>query len=409
MRAVSRTPSGSTIAAWPPARRRARSGHKGEHDGVAMAQKSGLYYAAIAGTAGTKPVERELFKGVCYCCKTAMATGPKGEIFAAWRHVFAGNFRDMGFTVSRDGGKSFSPLVRVSEDGWSINGCPDDGPAMAVDAAGTVHLVWPTVIGGAEGAILYATSRDGRSFSKPVRVPTLGSPKPSHPQVIVDGKPAASPWHGMKWLAGGSPPFAGSRSILHVPSRSVRSSVLPAEGASTYPVLAATNNGSSPSGSPVAIDRSSGCGPCARSGAIEFQAAGSRTRSIGRRGGGAPRRRRGRRRREGARESTTAPRPASTGSRDAGDAQRRGGAEIDLAVFDQDDAARRLTIDTVAPQDLDRLRRLRGAEPQIACAIARRDEPHGPLAEGARAVEQHDAAGGCRAHDSTLAPHGGTA
>ena len=85
--------------------------------------------------------ERELFKGVCYCCKTAMAIGPDGAIYAAWRHVFAGNLRDMGFTVSRDGGKTFSPLTRVNQDGWSINGCPDDGPAMAVDAKGTVHLV----------------------------------------------------------------------------------------------------------------------------------------------------------------------------------------------------------------------------------------------------------------------------
>ena len=41
--------------------------HKGEHDGVAMAQKSALYYAADG-----QP-ERELFKGVCYCCKTALA------------------------------------------------------------------------------------------------------------------------------------------------------------------------------------------------------------------------------------------------------------------------------------------------------------------------------------------------
>ena len=98
------------------------SEHKGEHDGVAMAQKSGLYYAADGVP------ERELFKGVCYCCKTAMATGPKGEIYAAWRHVFAGNMRDMGFTMSRDGGKTFAPLTRVNEDGWSIQGCPDDGP-----------------------------------------------------------------------------------------------------------------------------------------------------------------------------------------------------------------------------------------------------------------------------------------
>ena len=35
--------------------------------------------------------------------------------------------------------------TRVNQDGWSIQGCPDDGPAMAVDAKGTVHLVWPTV------------------------------------------------------------------------------------------------------------------------------------------------------------------------------------------------------------------------------------------------------------------------
>ena len=124
------TRSGSIIARWPPPRRRAHAEHKGEHDGVAMAQKSGLYYAADGVP------ERELFKGVCYCCKTAMATGPKGEIYAAWRHVFAGNMRDMGFTMSRDGGKTFAPLMRVNQDGWSIQGCPDDGPAMAVDAKG---------------------------------------------------------------------------------------------------------------------------------------------------------------------------------------------------------------------------------------------------------------------------------
>jgi hypothetical protein len=153
--------------------------HHGEHDGVAMAQKSGLYYAADGVP------ERELFKGVCYCCKTAMATGPKGEIYAAWRHVFAGNMRDMGFTVSRDGGKTFAPLTRVNQDGWSIQGCPDDGPAMAVDAQGTVHLIWPTVR-NEMGVLLYATSKDGVAFTAPVPVPTLGSPKPSHPQITID-------------------------------------------------------------------------------------------------------------------------------------------------------------------------------------------------------------------------------
>jgi hypothetical protein len=117
-----------------------------------------------------------------------MATGPKGEIYAAWRHVFAGDMRDMAFTVSRDRGRTFSPLVRVHQDNWSLAGCPDDGPAMAVDHTGTIHLVWPTVLKGVQGAIHYVSSRDGVTFTPPVVVPTLGSPKPSHPQIAVDAK-----------------------------------------------------------------------------------------------------------------------------------------------------------------------------------------------------------------------------
>jgi hypothetical protein len=178
---------GAAHAIWLDHRGMAVSGdhaqHQGVQDGVAMAQKSALYYAS-ASAAGVR--ERSLFPGVCYCCKTAMAIAPDGAIYTAWRHVFEGNFRDIGFSVSRDGGASFAPMVRVNQDGWSINGCPDDGPAIAVDASGVVHLAWPTVSNDA-GVILYATSRDGRSFSKPIQVPTFGSPKASHPQITIDG------------------------------------------------------------------------------------------------------------------------------------------------------------------------------------------------------------------------------
>jgi len=170
------------------------SGHKpgAPHDGVAMAQSSSLYHASLNGSSAT---EHEVTKGVCYCCKTALAAGADGTLFAAWRHVYPGSFRDMAFAASRDGGRSFSAPVRVSEDGWAIDACPDDGPAMAVDASGTVHLAWPTVIDGdnPRGAIFYATwrdrrdSRDGQRFTKRQQVGTLGGPKPSHPQIVVDG------------------------------------------------------------------------------------------------------------------------------------------------------------------------------------------------------------------------------
>jgi hypothetical protein len=161
------------------------AGHE-THDGAALAQKSAIYHASFGRTASA---ERSIAPGVCYCCKTATATGAGGRVDAAWRHVYPGNIRDIAFASSSDGGQTFSAPSRVSEDGWQIAGCPDDGPAMAVDRKGVVHLVWPTVIGGAtpEGALFYATSSDGRSFSPRVRLQTLGSAHPTHPQIAVDG------------------------------------------------------------------------------------------------------------------------------------------------------------------------------------------------------------------------------
>jgi hypothetical protein len=159
--------------------------------------------------------------------------------------VYPGNFRDMAFAASRDGGRSFSAPVRVSEDGWAINGCPDDGPAMAVDAEGAVHLVWPTVVGGEnpEGALVYASTRDGRTFSPRLRVPTLGSPKPSHPQIAVDrGGRLVVAWDEL--VQGRR--VAAAREVKVRPGRDAELGAiirLASEGPSMYPVLAPTATG----------------------------------------------------------------------------------------------------------------------------------------------------------------------
>lgn len=154
-----------------------------EIDSVAMAQHSQLYFTTLDSD------PRPLTGGVCYCCKTAMATGVLGAAEAvgiAWRHVYPGNLRDIAFTVSRDGGRTFSDTVRVSEDEWSIAGCPDDGPAMAADPAGRVHLVWPTVVteeGQPRKTLFHTVTSDGVSFSPRVRLPVEG--QGNHPQVAV--------------------------------------------------------------------------------------------------------------------------------------------------------------------------------------------------------------------------------
>jgi hypothetical protein len=219
-----------------------RSAHKpgAPHDGVAMAQNSSVYYAAVGGSAA---IERELTKGVCYCCKTALAAGAGETLFAAWRNVYPGSFRDMAFAMSRDGGRTFSAPVRVSEDGWAIDACPDDGPAMAVDVSGTVHLAWPTVIGGnsPQGAIFYASTRDGQQFTPRQRVATLGGPKPSHPQIVVDGQRrvfvAWDEYVGGKQTAALREVRAGANGAATFGSIVTLSS----GGSGMYPALAATN------------------------------------------------------------------------------------------------------------------------------------------------------------------------
>ncbi|HEY6509924.1 MAG TPA: hypothetical protein VIY56_18000, partial [Vicinamibacterales bacterium] len=114
-----------------------------------------------------------------------VAAGPGNRVVAAWRHVYPGNLRDIAAVASTDGGRTFGGTVRVSEDGWSVDGCPENGPSAAVDANGVTHLAWPTVISGADpvGAIFYSISRDGRTFAPRVRVPTLAGRDPEHVQL----------------------------------------------------------------------------------------------------------------------------------------------------------------------------------------------------------------------------------
>jgi hypothetical protein len=163
----------------------AYTGH-GDADGVERAQRSKLYFAQLDGVDGAQAVSG----GVCYCCKTALATGADGSIYAAWRHVCPGNIRDIAFTLSRDGGRTFAPPVRVSEDKWVLDGCPENGPAIAVDDRNTVHVVWPTLLKASSPAsepklaLFYAATRDGRSFSTRQEIHTEGVPR--HPQIALN-------------------------------------------------------------------------------------------------------------------------------------------------------------------------------------------------------------------------------
>ncbi len=150
-------------------------------DPTERAGLSQLFFASLDGNKAT-PITRS----VCYGCKTSLVASGK-NLYAVWRHVYPGGFRDMAFTASRDGGKTFSTPVRVSEDHWQIDGCPDNGPAIGVDARQRAHVVWPTSQDGKNNGalgIFYAISNDGKAFAPRVQVPSRGPA--SHPQIVVN-------------------------------------------------------------------------------------------------------------------------------------------------------------------------------------------------------------------------------
>jgi hypothetical protein len=165
-------------------------------DAVATAQLSKLYTATLDDDTSS----RAITGGVCYCCKTAIATGMQNDIYLAWRHVYPQNVRDMAFAESHDGGRTFSAPLRVSEDKWQIEGCPEDGPALAVDARRQIHVVWPTLVNDSPGSqrsigIFYA-SNTGRGFGPRQRVPTEGVPH--HPQMALARDSIYLAWDELK-------------------------------------------------------------------------------------------------------------------------------------------------------------------------------------------------------------------
>ena len=214
-------------------------GGSAKPDGVAMAQKSKLYIASIESAS----TARAITGGVCYCCKTAFATGRNGELFTAWRHVYPGNLRDIAFTSSRDLGKTFAPISRVSQDEWMLEGCPDDGPAMAVDAGNRIHIVWPTLITDAGAtdptiALFYASSIDGRTFTARQRIPTEGMPR--HPTLTVGaGNSIVAAWDEG---ANGTRRAAIGRAIVDGAGRaSFERRLVSGSDAALYPVVASTS------------------------------------------------------------------------------------------------------------------------------------------------------------------------
>jgi hypothetical protein len=230
----------------------------GAHPHRAMRQD---LYQGVLPPEGAKE-EVRIATDVCFCCKTAVAAGPEGAVYVAFRHIFPPNVRDIAVARSTDGGRTFGAPVRVSEDGWALDGCPDDGPSIAVDAQNVLHVAWPTQVGPAGGkGIFYTASRDGgKTFAPRVQLDDSGG-RAAHPQLAVAGDRVVVVWDErgavstarrvrLREIAGGR--TAASSEAL----------TLSDDASATYPAVAATDTFTvvawtedTPSGSQIRVRR----------------------------------------------------------------------------------------------------------------------------------------------------------
>ncbi len=121
---------------------------------------------ARLGPDGATLEERELDPRTCECCQTAMTMTPQGAV-VAYRDRSPSEVRDIA--VVRKTASGWTAPAIVHADGWTIPGCPVNGPQLA--SAGTrVALAWFTVPKD-EGIVNLAFSDDaGARWSAPVRL-----------------------------------------------------------------------------------------------------------------------------------------------------------------------------------------------------------------------------------------------
>jgi hypothetical protein len=107
-----------------------------------------------------------VYDNACPCCRTSLVVGDAGAVFIGFRSA-ANNIRDVVIARSTDGGASFGDAVRVHPDEWSLDGCPHAGPALALDAAGALHVAWYTGAPERQGIWHASSHDDGVTFSAP--------------------------------------------------------------------------------------------------------------------------------------------------------------------------------------------------------------------------------------------------
>lgn len=115
---------------------------------------------------GAPGAERVLDARVCDCCQTSLAVASSGPV-VAYRDRLEGEIRDVSIVRWTDSG--WTDGVVVHADGWKIDACPVNGPAIAA-VGERVAVAWFTSANDTARVYLARSEDAGVTFGPPVRI-----------------------------------------------------------------------------------------------------------------------------------------------------------------------------------------------------------------------------------------------
>jgi hypothetical protein len=145
--------------------------------------------AAVYNSAHVQVAQTVVDSRVCECCQTAAAVTSEG-IVVAYRDRSPDEIRDI--YIVRSDGDGWSHPAPVHQDGWKINGCPVNGPAISAQGR-DVAVAWFTVQGDAGRAFVAFSQDGGRSFGTPIRLDDAASAGRVQ-VVLLEDRSAAVSW-----------------------------------------------------------------------------------------------------------------------------------------------------------------------------------------------------------------------
>lgn len=175
----------------------------------------------------------------CQCCRTEVNTDDNGKVNIAYRGLKKGimdkTIRDMMIASSLNNGATFSVPFRISNDNWSIDGCPHTGPVLCSNK-GTVQALWYTE--GSGTGIFYAHRESAADeFSSKELISGTGH----HPQATYSDNGMAIVWEENTPVGNGI--VTRIRYQIH-DSKSNKAEFLTPETFNSFaPVISKTTNG----------------------------------------------------------------------------------------------------------------------------------------------------------------------